>query len=693
MATILLNSRQREILITLLKSDDEIRIDALSKLINLSERIIRYNLPKIKLWLQCNDVAVFCQNGSTILVEASKPMRQDLVEILIHSQNNDIILSNDQRQRVLILELLINPETTTLENLANSVCCAKSTLINDLKNVKKWLRQFNIDILGKANKGTTAIYIEKNRRLALVQMILIDLRQNLSNGQWINKEFIEQKKGTPQILQFLKTTQIDFAKKMVYRVEQAISSQLTFESRIEFQLYLAIMICATQHGMFLEEERDLTILKTREYKIAQTILYEIQSHFNISIPITEAFLISIFILGSSRIVSSNDSVENTNQQGLELHESYIIARRITSEASLYLHPWLRFDKQLIKELSDHLKPILYRIKFCLKVQNAWNKEIQHKYSDIYNIINRVINFLAEDIRYGFPDEEIGSITLIFAAALERICKVRHRYRKALIINNDDISINSLIVARLQNEFPNLELIQGTHFFGESNDLDEDLDIVISTKTIQIPKLPCITVSPFINRNDIDAIERTLRQLEECRIEFEFSHEYKPSLIDILEPNNIDIKKKCQSKEEVVNFATSSLVEGGKITPGYVTAISHMVQNFGPYILCAPGVALLHAKPSDGVNQLCIGLLTLSQGVVFGNSDFDPVDIVFVLGAIDSNSHLNALTELIDLIQKTDLSNHLRKAKNSADAYHAIWNYSKKFSVFDEKDMYDKRKTY
>ncbi len=78
----------------------------------------------------------------------------------------------------------------------------------------------------------------------------------------------------------------------------------------------------------------------------------------------------------------------------------------------------------------------------------------------------------------------------------------------------------------------------------------------------------------------------------------------------------------------------------------------------------PGVVLLHARPDEGVNCLSMSLITLKNPVAFGTPGKDPVYIAIVLGAVNNNSHLNALFELNALMQKPLILDSLRNASST-----------------------------
>ena len=86
------------------------------------------------------------------------------------------------------------------------------------------------------------------------------------------------------------------------------------------------------------------------------------------------------------------------------------------------------------------------------------------------------------------------------------------------------------------------------------------------------------------------------------------------------------------------------------------------EEFGPYIVITKHVALPHARPEMGAKELGIGIATLEEPIEFGNKDNDPVKYVFCLSAKDSESHVQAMSELAELLGQEKFYNILDNAK-------------------------------
>lgn len=127
----------------------------------------------------------------------------------------------------------------------------------------------------------------------------------------------------------------------------------------------------------------------------------------------------------------------------------------------------------------------------------------------------------------------------------------------------------------------------------------------------------------------------------------------------------------QDWHEAVQMAGQLLVKTGSIQQSYVDAMEKVIRDLGPYAVIAPGIVLLHARPEDGVNEPCFGLVTLATPVPFGHSQNDPVDLVFVLGATDKNSHIQALQRLAGLLSDSSSLAKLRASKDDNQLFTVI----------------------
>ena len=116
----------------------------------------------------------------------------------------------------------------------------------------------------------------------------------------------------------------------------------------------------------------------------------------------------------------------------------------------------------------------------------------------------------------------------------------------------------------------------------------------------------------------------------------------------------------------VRLACGLLEEQTAVTSTYVERCIAMVEEHGPYIVLAPGIALAHARPEDGVTRLGVSVATLAEPVRFGHEDNDPVDVVFAFGSPDKEQHVGLLSTLARHLH-AGLADRLREAEDDATA--------------------------
>lgn len=131
------------------------------------------------------------------------------------------------------------------------------------------------------------------------------------------------------------------------------------------------------------------------------------------------------------------------------------------------------------------------------------------------------------------------------------------------------------------------------------------------------------------------------------------------------PDSMAIVDSLGDRTEAIEISGQLLERSGRVKPEYVSSMIAAVEKFGPYIVIAPGIALAHGKPEDGVIQTGLSLLVIREPLVFGHEQNDPVSLVVGLAAKDHDSHIELMGELAEflgdqskvnsLLQVTDLS--------------------------------------
>lgn len=122
--------------------------------------------------------------------------------------------------------------------------------------------------------------------------------------------------------------------------------------------------------------------------------------------------------------------------------------------------------------------------------------------------------------------------------------------------------------------------------------------------------------------------------------------------ELLFPSRITIREEAADWREAIRIASRPLLDDGSIRQPYVQAMIKAIDDHGPYIVIAPGVAIAHAKPEDGAVRTSMALLALQRSVAFSEALKHQVRLLFIVASPDGDSHLKALTQLSDLLKET-----------------------------------------
>lgn len=153
------------------------------------------------------------------------------------------------------------------------------------------------------------------------------------------------------------------------------------------------------------------------------------------------------------------------------------------------------------------------------------------------------------------------------------------------------------------------------------------------------------------------------------------------LSDIIDENLIQLRISSTDWEDAIRKSAYPLFKNGKITASYIDAMIDNVKEAGPYIAITKHVALPHARPQDGAKEIALAISTLEKPVNIGNKDNDPIKYIFCLSALDSESHIQAMSQLVKLLEKNEFYNILDRAKSPKE----VMEYIRKHEQIGNKD--------
>lgn len=115
-----------------------------------------------------------------------------------------------------------------------------------------------------------------------------------------------------------------------------------------------------------------------------------------------------------------------------------------------------------------------------------------------------------------------------------------------------------------------------------------------------------------------------------------------------ENQSVLLNQSASTWEEAVKLGTDLLVKSGAVEPRYYDVIISKVKELGPYIILAPGLAMPHARPEDGVIKTSFALVTLSKPVYFEGED-EGISVLITLASADNEQHMQGIVQITQLV--------------------------------------------
>ncbi|UJF16774.1 PTS sugar transporter subunit IIA (plasmid) [Jeotgalibaca sp. MA1X17-3] len=413
-------------------------------------------------------------------------------------------------------------------------------------------------------------------------------------------------------------------------------------------------------------------------------------------------------------------------------EEYLFLARKLSEASLVRYgqliseKWVPFTlavEEFIEEVSDnfnfhlfceddvlfegvlnHLRPAYKRTQSFEIIENPLFKYVYEQYGELHKKVIISSSVLESRLNVQFSLQELSFFTLFFAASYERNKNVFKRIPRAILVCSAGISTSQMLKSKLVSTFQiHIEGIFSTR--GAKEWLEQhEVDMILTTVPFNYKKVPSLLVTPYLSKEDKKALEGLLQRLpssiqtktlleiikahatiehpqqlkKELQQYLGISHTssiekgaYQPMLLEVITEEMIHVNYDCQTRDEAVIESGRLLVEKGYATEKYIKAMLKNVEENGTYIVIAPGIAMPHARPEEGAVDIGLSIVTLKNPVVFGHPLNDPVRIVVGLCAVNHQSHLKALSELVEILGNQEKVEQINEASTSQEIINII----------------------
>lgn len=685
-----MNKRSREILsqlITKTEYSQTISIQDLAEMFKVSSRTIRYDIEQINDYLKENHLQPLNLGKQGVIntqADITKA-RESLSEEGFYSFK----LSREERVCFSAVMMICSDDYITLSEIADQLFVSRSTIIQDLEHIKSFFRERHLYVLSHSNKGLLLEGREIDKRNLLIDMIQSEnsifkvepifqhLTQCLSKNLKIDLE------------------DISMIEKIINEAEHIYGRFLTDQSFVQLRNYFQLSLYRLRKAHYVEYGDD----KNSKWDMAKGMIDQIQQFIVKEIPDTEIYYVASVLNRMKYIKKTTSNKEIVKMQ--------VITRNFIEKISKDSHRNLQGDYIFYENLINHLESTFSTLgdRFAI---NSVVDEVLQRYPEVKQATERNVYVFEEYVGRKLSEEEIAYIVVHICAAIERNKNETVRYSVVLVCNGG-IGTSQLLLARLEKFF-HLDVIDIIPAHDIENMNMDDVDAVISTISLEGKGIEYIQVDPLLtdedcirvgeklskihpkvseketiseeNQDSLKSLETIKDILEEDEeeiaigkiksvIESFFQKKEETTLSDLLPAQAIQIGVECSDWKGAIEASAKYLLKNGAINENYIKAMIKNVMENGPYIVVAPGFALPHEALNAGASKVGMSLIRLKTPVPFGKEEMDPIEWVCCLSAINKETHLKAMFQLVNLFYNQSFRVKIKECKTGEEIYKII----------------------
>ncbi|MCA0986550.1 BglG family transcription antiterminator [Guptibacillus algicola] len=698
-----LDERSTFLLTKLVNATDLVTVDQVTEQLGISKRTVHYDLKKINDWLEDNKLPIIqTQQGmGYYLPEQTKENVPNLMKELKEWQYH---YSQTERVTLIGIELLTNDQSIFMKDFMERTKVSRGTVSKDLKLVIQLLEDEELNLQFERSTGYVVEGKEENKR-RLLSRFLTEVLTNEQLTEMMNVVYPLVKNGEDYIYSNLIPM-----KQIIMNVEPILKVELTDDTIqvLAIQLVVLLQRLKGEHRIQLDPDEKEAVSSTREFDAATRISEELESQFKLTLSTDEICFITMHLLGSRVNYSEVSAVGN-----LEIEKLREVVSEIVHEFQIYACILFEQRKELENALFLHLKPTYYRLKYNVPITNELTASVQQEYPDVFSITKRAIWPVESMTSKKLPDDEIAYLAMHFGAWMQKEELPEITVGKAIIVCEKGIGTSNILKGQLEKLLTNVEIV-GTVSKRQFINNHYDINYVFSTSPLHHETLPVLTVSPILTQQDKEKIlhwmdevqstpndskaptsdivmelvkkHGTIRDEEALRNELNqlfdptpttlpIERFERPMLNDLLHEETIQFASHTTDWKEAIRTAASPLLTKEQISSTYIDAMIKNVEELGPYVVIAPGIAIPHARPEEGVNTVGMSLLRLDETVPFSDKDKHQVKLLIVLAAVDNETHLKALAQLSDLLSEEENLDIIYNSTEKEDIIKLVSKYS------------------
>lgn len=524
------------LLYELLSSNKECNYNVLQEKLLISKTTLVNDIRKVKLWLSKFDISIIKVSNKGFKIQAEEiNIRKAMTNLLIENNKYNIIetlekIYNNENKKIIsnIKKFSINKENMAYikelikdvekefgifseEDFMNLVIdvlvIVNRASKNGNKDYKEDMYKNYIEDEQRDKNHEESIQLDKNYDF-LKSLERIPLKPAETKSSQLVKEVFSQ--GRESQKEFLIKKLIKDSLEKKYE-EKYPKNKLNIN--VEFNK-------VSLNGNKLSSNNLKEVYK-KEYNAAVKLSNKLKDKYLIDIMDDEINIIASRILSGSK--NDNDIFDS-----IDYFDACYIADKLIENAKSTLNKDFKMDNKLLEGLINHLKSLIFRLKYKIVSENPILETIINNYKNEFALVKKSAEFIGEKFSCELSDDEIGYLVMYIEAFIEKSKEEeKDKVKDILIVCSAGFATGRMLEAKIKNYFiVNVVGVTSVHNISRyikntKSKLNDKLyvDYIISSVDIEEEyNIPTIKVSPILKEEDLKRLKGIFPQRQSLNLE-------------------------------------------------------------------------------------------------------------------------------------------------------------------------------
>ena len=466
--------------------ENEKKLPKIAELLNLTERSVRYKIDEINQELGKKKIEIKKRELFSSLTD------EDTTKLIENVEGEKYVYNQKEREELIILYTLMKKDKFLLKEVAEKLGTSKSTIRNDLKNVKKTLLDYNIKLLQDDKLKYYFDYLEDNFRY----FIATYLYKYVSFDEKYDKIFFDDISYFRKVIyKEIKDEYINEINSVSKKIKKAELDYMDETLNI-LVILMVISQKREKRNSNLKIENTKILEKRKEYLQLKKIFTDFSN--------TNLIFFTDYLF---RITRDEKDIFVKFPNWLDIS---VAINKIVRTFEIENKVDLKNIDIFLDEIFYYIKPLIFRTKRRIKLKNSILKDVKNLYPSIFHFLKKNFYYLEEVIDEKVSEEEVAYLVPFFHKVLQNNNKMN---KKAVLVTTYKENIALFLKEDIETEFlVDIDKILTLKNFEQIKDKLNNYDYILTTfnveedfvKEIKLTKV--IELNPILTEKDIKKLE-------------------------------------------------------------------------------------------------------------------------------------------------------------------------------------------